>query len=284
MNAHLLLLRLLLLQVLLFYPSTSSLPLAHPAAEPTSRPPPLATMSFNIRYANPGDEEYIWPRRRPHVCSLIPFHGAHIAGLQEVLSSQLRDLVGTRQGGAPPGGDGGEGGGGGGGKGGGEGGCLPRYYHHVGAGRDDGREGGEMAPILYDTRRLRLVDSGTWWLSETPTQAGSKGWDASSPRIVTWAMLEDRVAGERGGEEGQGGRARRYHRWLVLNTHFDHIGTGTSTCTAERESLFEYSVRAVGLFWLPELCSERFEHRPIDANDKGHRAKRRGRRQAAMEK
>jgi hypothetical protein len=101
-----------------------------------------------------------------------------------------------------------------------------------------------MAPILYDTRRLRLVDSGTWWLSETPTRAGSKGWDASSPRIVTWAMLEDRVAGEREGDEGQGGRARR--KWLVLNTHFDHIGAGTSTCTAERESFFVYSVRGGG--------------------------------------
>jgi len=38
---------------------------------------------------------------------------------------------------------------------------------------------------MYKTERFELVDSGHYWLSETPEVAGSKSWDSSLPRMVS---------------------------------------------------------------------------------------------------
>jgi endonuclease/exonuclease/phosphatase family metal-dependent hydrolase len=63
----------------------------------------------------------------------------------------------------------------------------------VGVGRDDGGEGGEYAAILYRTDRLELLDSGTFWFSDTPTVPGSTGWGNTIPRICTWGRFRDRL-------------------------------------------------------------------------------------------
>ncbi|MEQ1690183.1 MAG: FAD:protein FMN transferase [Gemmatimonas sp.] len=85
---------------------------------------------------------------------------------------------------------------------------LPGFAR-VGVGRADGRAAGEYSAILYRTDRLTLQDSGTFWLSPSPETAGSKGWDAAIERIATWARFTDR---------------RSRCEFLLLNTHFDHIG------------------------------------------------------------
>ena len=54
------------------------------------------------------------------------------------------------------------------------------------------------------------MDSGTFWLSETPDNPGSKSWDSSLPRIATWVKLRDRNSGNR--------------EICFLNTHWDHRG------------------------------------------------------------
>lgn len=126
----------------------------------------LVVLSYNVRYDNPDDAPNDWPSRRDRVASLIRFHGPDVAGLQEVLLGQLRDLEER----------------------------LPGYAW-IGAGRDDGAEAGEFSPIFYRTDRLRPVESGTFWLSTTPDSAGSVGWDAALPRVATWARFEDRATG-----------------------------------------------------------------------------------------
>jgi endonuclease/exonuclease/phosphatase family metal-dependent hydrolase len=141
---------------------------------------PLRVLSFNIRYDNPDDAPNDWPARQDRVAGLIRFHGADAAGLQEVLIGQLRDLEDR----------------------------LPGYAW-VGVGRSDGLEAGEFSPIFYRTDRLELVESGTFWLSDTPGVAGSTGWDAALPRIVTWARFRDRV---------------NDRVFVHFNTHFDHRG------------------------------------------------------------
>lgn len=82
-------------------------------------------------------------------------------------------------------------------------------YASVGVGRDDGKQGGEYSPILYKKQRFELIDQNTFWLSEQPTVPGSKSWDAAITRIATWALLQDKQT------------ARKF---LVINTHFDHMG------------------------------------------------------------
>ena len=122
----------------------------------------LRVMSFNIRYDEPADGENAWPFRKEMAAETISFHRVDIAGLQEVLASQLKDLQDL----------------------------LPDYAW-VGAGRDDGKAAGEYNPIFFLRDRFRLLESSTFWLSAEPDRAGIKGWDAACPRVVTWARLKD---------------------------------------------------------------------------------------------
>jgi endonuclease/exonuclease/phosphatase family metal-dependent hydrolase len=84
---------------------------------------------------------------------------------------------------------------------------LPEY-EWFGVGRDDGEKGGEFSPVFYKKSEFILLKNGTFWLSETPEEP-SKGWDAALNRLVTWGHFQSKVSGK---------------QFLVLNTHFDHIG------------------------------------------------------------
>jgi len=84
---------------------------------------------------------------------------------------------------------------------------LPRY-DYVGVAREDGKQKGEYTAVFYDTTRFEMEENHTFWLSETPEKV-SVGWDAALPRVCTWVRLKDRNSGE---------------RFLVFNSHFDHIG------------------------------------------------------------
>jgi endonuclease/exonuclease/phosphatase family metal-dependent hydrolase len=141
---------------------------------------PLNVMTFNIRLDTPRDSANAWPFRKDKAASQILFHEAHIIGVQEAFNHQLKDLKER----------------------------LP-HYAWVGAGRDDGKEKGEYSAIIYDSSRIRVLQSETFWLSPTPHDAGVKGWDAAFPRVVTWAQVKDLATNK---------------QFYVFNTHFDHVG------------------------------------------------------------
>lgn len=85
---------------------------------------------------------------------------------------------------------------------------LEEEYDYVGVGRSDGNNTGEYAAIFYRKDIYEVYDSDTFWLSETPDEP-SVGWDASTNRICTWAILENKETGA---------------QYLHMNAHFDHIG------------------------------------------------------------
>lgn len=140
----------------------------------------LNIMTFNIRYNTPSDDMDAWPYRKDKVASQILFHDVQLLGVQEALHDQMLDLKAR----------------------------LPNF-NYAGVGRDDGKEKGEYSAIFYDTTRLQLLQSETFWLSETPTVPGSKSWDAAITRIVTWAKFKDRQTNK---------------IFFAFNTHFDHMG------------------------------------------------------------
>jgi hypothetical protein len=72
---------------------------------------------------------------------------------------------------------------------------LGKSYAYVGEGRD-GEHDGEYSAVFYLKNKYNVVDSGTFWLSETPDKV-SFGWDAVCRRICTWAILENKENGER---------------------------------------------------------------------------------------
>ena len=91
-------------------------------------------------------------------------------------------------------------------------------YEWFGVGRADGITEGEYTPIFYRPDRFELIEYDTFWLSETPEMPGSKSWDAAIERIATWGIFRD---------------LRTDNRFVLLNTHFDHIGQEARQESAE---------------------------------------------------
>jgi len=147
----------------------------------------LEVMSYNIRYNNPDDGINQWKYRKGSLFKYLNERTPAVVGMQEVLHDQLKDLQNALA-----------------------------DYAYVGVGREDGKTKGEYSPIFYNKNALEVVESATFWLSETPDQI-SVGWDAALERICTYALFKD--------------LRTRKHFW-VFNTHFDHIGT-----TARKESV-----------------------------------------------
>ena len=139
----------------------------------------LTVLSYNIRYDNPNDGENQWKYRKERVASYIKEISPDIIGMQEVLEPQLVFLD-----------------------------VSLKEFSFVGVGREDGKTKGEYSPILYNSNRLTLLQTDTFWLSETP-KVISVGWDAALERICTYAQFKHKETGQ---------------KFWVFNTHFDHIG------------------------------------------------------------
>ncbi len=75
-------------------------------------------------------------------------------------------------------------------------------------------EGGEANPVYYRKDKFKLIDSGTFWLSDVPDLPGSSFEGANYPRICTWVLLKDRSTGV---------------EFAHLNTHLDHNGSNDSS-------------------------------------------------------
>ncbi|KAI0036488.1 mannose-6-phosphatase [Vararia minispora EC-137] len=76
----------------------------------------------------------------------------------------------------------------------------------VGVGRDDGAVSGEFSPIYWKKSIFTLLSNDTFWLSETPFDAGSKYTNAGSVRIATAAHFLLNASGK---------------RFTYINTHLD---------------------------------------------------------------
>ena len=138
-------------------------------------------MSFNIRFASPTDGDNRWELRRSSVADMVRKFDGDFVGLQEVLPEQLAFLKQS----------------------------LPSYGC-ISRSRDADPTRGEAGPIFYHDDRWSLdtLQHGTFWLSPTPTIAGSTGWWSGLPRIVTWARFVDKKTG---------------CGVYVYNTHFSHF-------------------------------------------------------------
>ena len=69
-----------------------------------------------------------------------------------------------------------------------------RGYAGVVTYRDNMGDRSESCPIFYSTKRFDLLDSGTFWLSDTPDKM-SKFEDSDAIRIATFVKLRDKANG-----------------------------------------------------------------------------------------
>jgi len=139
----------------------------------------LRVMSFNVRYPNPADGPDAWPLRRDLLVETIRTAAPDIFGTQELFYEQGQYIVEK----------------------------LPEFAW-FGLSRRGNHEDEHMG-VFYRKDRLRLLDSGDFWLSPTPEKPGSSAWNMSLPRMVTWGLFEI---------QGKGAK------FLFLNTHFAHRG------------------------------------------------------------
>jgi len=138
----------------------------------------LTLITYNLRLDVKSDRENSWSNRKDFWISQIQFYEPEIFGIQEGLPHQVQFIKEQ----------------------------LPEY-DFVGEGRDGGNNG-EYSAIFYKKDKFVIEKHGTFWLSKTP-QIKSIGWDANLPRICTYALVKNKISG---------------NKFWVFNTHFDHIG------------------------------------------------------------
>lgn len=184
---------------------TSSSDDPEPTPKPTPTPPveennlqkhakddEIKVMSFNIRLNTSDDMNNAWPFRQEACIELIKDHKPTVIGFQEakyldqwlVLLSSLSD-----------------------------------GYDGWGVDRDNGAENpknGETMGILYDKKKVKKIDGGTFWLSTTPDVV-SKSWNSACNRTATWGIFEHIATSE---------------KFCYINTHLDH-----KSAEAQKEGL-----------------------------------------------
>ena len=134
-------------------------------------------MSFNLRCAD--DPEGSIDNRSQISVEIINQYAPDSFGIQEATPKWLRILDGK----------------------------VGDRYARVGQSRDFFGPFSEYNCVYYLKDKYELVDSGTFWLSETPYKKYSVSYDSLCRRIASWAVLKDKITGE---------------VYTHINTHLDH--------------------------------------------------------------
>ncbi len=141
---------------------------------------PLRVMAFNVRVPVEADGPDRWEARRDLLVRTIRDARPDVVATQELVAAQGEYIVGA----------------------------LPGYAW-FGSGRRgaQGDAGDEHMGVFYRRDALRLVESGDFWLSDTPDVPGSISWGNLYPRMVTWGLFE---------------RAGDGRRFYLLDTHLPY--------------------------------------------------------------
>lgn len=137
----------------------------------------LKIMTYNLKIS--GDGLRTVENRLPYIIDTINAHTPDSFGVQEADKNWVESIAAE----------------------------IPNYAY-VATYRDDGVSEGESSAIFYLKEKYELVDTGHFWLSETP-EAPSLGWDAACNRITSYVILKDKATG---------------FVYAHFNTHLDHVG------------------------------------------------------------
>ena len=162
----------------------------------------LVICQFNMRYDQPNDGHFkivkdangnekrvfdgtnVWSKRMPLIANFFFYHDVDICGSQELYKNQIADITEA----------------------------VKEKYEIFGTttspSADLIKKRNHNNVIFYKRERFELLDSGVFWLSETPEKE-SKGWTARYPRNCNWGKFKDKKTGK---------------EFFIFNTHFHHIG------------------------------------------------------------
>jgi|CXWL01.1.fsa_nt_gi endonuclease/exonuclease/phosphatase family metal-dependent hydrolase len=140
---------------------------------------PLRVMTFNIRgFYHPNDGVNQWSNREALNIATIRRAAPHLIGMQEVQTGNLKAYARELT-----------------------------EYHWLAWPEYGNNKPFEWPAIYWDPRRLQPLDSGGFWLSETP-EAWSRSWATDNIRACQWIRFRDRDSGA---------------EFVHTNTHLDHV-------------------------------------------------------------
>lgn len=168
----------------------------------------LRIMSYNILYKDPTTE------RMERILEMIRKYDPDILGMQEIQEVQQQYFTEALE-----------------------------EYEFLGRSRSE--KYAEYSPIMYKKDKFTLIESGTRWLSDTPTVPDSKYEESSVPRIFTYAVLERKSDGT---------------RFAHINTHID---LSTEARVLQLASL-ERQIAELGLDQYPIILTGDMNSLPTD--------------------
>jgi endonuclease/exonuclease/phosphatase family metal-dependent hydrolase len=179
-------------------------------------------MTYNIRLDVAVDGENDWTHRKDFFASQIQFYEPDIFGVQEAKPNQVIDIS-----------------------------TLLSQYGNIGIGRE-GVGQGESSNIYFKKDRFKVLESNTFWLSETPDTI-SKGWDAAFNRVCTYGLFKD---------------LKTKKTFWVFNTHLDHLGelARTNGILLILSKMAALNTKNYTVFFMGDFNSEPKEDRIIALN------------------
>lgn len=141
----------------------------------------LTVMTFNLHRDCAEEGPHTWEARRDMCINIISKYAPTILCTQEGLQSQLEDLDRA----------------------------LPGYgrFGLSRKGLSDSTD--EHCSVFYNMEQVEQTESGTFWLSESPSIPASTSWGAAAPCIATWVTFQFK------GVEPPG------FSFQIVNTHLD---------------------------------------------------------------
>jgi len=144
----------------------------------------IHVLTINLRRQTEEDGPDNWPHRKKLTARLIQDTAPHIFGTQEGRKPQIREL-------------------------------LEELEGYTLADKHREWDPARMYPcIFYDTNMFEVVESGDWWLSESPMVHASKSWGSAFPRLAVWARLK---------------AMRDRSTFIFAVTHLDHLSLPART-------------------------------------------------------
>ena len=127
----------------------------------------VTIMSYNVRLSSYNEGTNSWEMRYPASAMMINDQKPDVIGIQDALFEQIdyfQDIL--------------------------------KGYKYVGVAGKDGKKDGVYTPILYNSKTIAVLKSGTFWLSDNSVKP-STGFDSEEYLTATWAILKEKNSGKK---------------------------------------------------------------------------------------